>query len=133
MWHPPSDNAHNPMNTHHLKNPCTAHSKQTGMPCKIAALPGTNVCRFHGGLAPQVQAKARQRLLEAADRVAAELVRIAVEGESEAVRVQAARDVLDRAGLSAKVLLEATVTTHDGDADLDRQIAELLTAMDRSE
>jgi hypothetical protein len=113
--------------------PCTAHSKQTGAPCKRNAVPGATVCHWHGGAAPQVQAKARQRILEAADRVAAELVRIALTGESDSVRVQAARDLLDRAGLSAKVMLEATVTTHDGDAELDRAIEALLERMAANE
>ena len=40
---------------------CTAVSKQTGKPCKLKAIPGGTVCRFHGGAAKQVKAKAAVR------------------------------------------------------------------------
>lgn len=43
---------------------CTAHTK-TGPQCRNWAIPGGNVCRLHGGRAPQVQAAARRRLQEA--------------------------------------------------------------------
>ena len=44
---------------------CTKRSKQTGEPCKLPEVPGTGACRFHGGAAPQVAAKGRERVLEA--------------------------------------------------------------------
>jgi hypothetical protein len=37
---------------------CTAISKQTGNQCKRKAIPGGTVCRYHGGGAQQVKAKA---------------------------------------------------------------------------
>ena len=40
---------------------------------------GGVVCRWHGGAAPQVQAKARQRLLAAVDPMAARMVEIALD------------------------------------------------------
>lgn len=46
------------------KNPCTATAKSTGLPCQRPATPGAAVCRFHGGAAPQVRAKAQLRLVE---------------------------------------------------------------------
>lgn len=82
---------------------------------------GATVCANHGGKAPHVVAKARLRLLEAADPVAAELVRLALKGESEAVRVQAARDVLDRAGLKVAERLDLT-----GSVDVTSSLAELM-------
>ena len=82
-----------------LSNPCTAH-KKSGAACKQPAIPGGTVCRYHGGSAPQVIAKARARIIEAADKVAARLIKIATDKDSsEAAAVQAARDLLDRAGL----------------------------------
>lgn len=81
---------------------------------------------MHGGAAPQVKAKASQRLLAAADSVAGELVRLALGADSEAVRVQAARDILDRAGLAARQLVSAEVTHHEVNSDLDAEISELM-------
>lgn len=64
------------------------------------------MCRAHGGAAPQVIAKARKRLSLAADRMAMELLWIATGADSEAVKLAAIRDTLDRVGLSAKRELE---------------------------
>jgi len=52
---------------------CTATASSTGERCKQPAIPGGNVCRFHGGAAPQVEQKAQERLDEMADSVTAEL------------------------------------------------------------
>jgi len=52
---------------------CTATASSTGERCKQPAIPGGNVCRFHGGAAPQVEAKAQERLDQMADSVTAEL------------------------------------------------------------
>lgn len=40
---------------------CTAHSAATGQPCKKTPIVGGNVCRNHGGGAPQVKAAAAAR------------------------------------------------------------------------
>ncbi|WP_435075296.1 hypothetical protein [Halorubrum sp. HHNYT27] len=52
---------------------CTATAKSTGDRCKQPAVPGGNVCRFHGGSAEQVQKKAQERLDEMADATTAKL------------------------------------------------------------
>lgn len=49
---------------------CTAATKATGNRCKRRPIPGGTVCVKHGGGAPQVQAKAAERLL--ADRLVME-------------------------------------------------------------
>jgi hypothetical protein len=43
---------------------CSAHAR-TGEQCKRSAVLGAIVCRYHGGLAPQVRAAADRRLAEA--------------------------------------------------------------------
>jgi hypothetical protein len=40
---------------------CKAISKQTGKQCKRKAIPGGEVCRYHGGSARQVKVKAAIR------------------------------------------------------------------------
>jgi hypothetical protein len=80
---------------------CVAHT-HAGQPCRRYAVRGANVCRVHGGAAPQVVAKARERLALAADTMAKMLLGIASGAESEAVKLAAVKDALDRAGVPAK-------------------------------
>lgn len=80
---------------------CTAR-RVDGEPCRRFAIKGGTVCRTHGGAAPQVVAKAKVRLQNAADLMARELLNLVTGAESEAVKLAAIRDALDRAGVSAK-------------------------------
>lgn len=83
------------------------------------------MCQVHGGSAPQVRAAAKRRLLEAADEVAAILVRIAIsEDTDERVRLQAIRDLLDRAGIMTPKTVEV-VTIDAIDAEIRRLEEEL--------
>lgn len=81
-------------------NRCVAH-KKTGERCKNAAILGATVCRFHGGAAKHVKRAARARLENAADLMAKQLLGIALTADSEAVKLAAIKDSLDRAGLKA--------------------------------
>lgn len=88
---------------------CSARKKD-GTPCRRAPINGASVCRVHGGAAPQVVAAAKRRLMEASKDMAALLMRIAEdEAVPPAVRLGAIRDVLDRAGVTAKTEVEITV------------------------
>jgi hypothetical protein len=79
---------------------CTAKSKRTGERCRQFAMENQNVCRAHGGKAPQSLAAAKRRLAEAADPAAARLVAEMSTGDRSFDRIKAAAAVLDRAGIT---------------------------------
>ncbi|WP_236738523.1 hypothetical protein [Mycobacteroides abscessus] len=72
---------------------------------------GTTVCPTHGGKAPQVQAAARRRLAEATDRMARELLKMAVDPNvNDAVKLKAMTEALDRGGVTTKAVATVEVT-----------------------
>mgnify|MGYP000953443362 CR=1 FL=1 len=88
---------------------CNAKSKQTGDRCKRPRVPGAMVCRYHGGAAPRTIAKAKERLLAAADPAAAYLAEtVKNKRASDADRLKAALGILDRAGYAPKQAIEHT-------------------------
>jgi hypothetical protein len=73
---------------------------------------GSNVCRAHGGAAPQTRAKAQRRLDQAADGLVQRLLGFALDGEvADREALLAIRDALDRAGITAKYALELSAAT----------------------
>lgn len=91
---------------------CSARAKSTGRPCTRRAIRGGTVCIVHGGRAPQVKAKAEERI-KALVNPALLLIEEYLDhvGDPDypvppAVRLNAARDILDRAGYSATHRLE---------------------------
>jgi hypothetical protein len=52
-----------PRHDEHQPVKCKAQSKRTGMRCRAWSIHGGEVCKNHGGQAPQVKAKAAQRLV----------------------------------------------------------------------
>lgn len=88
---------------------CSAR-KTSGDPCRRRPINGGTVCASHGGRAPQVKAAAQRRILAAADRAAAAVVTLMEDRATpHAVKLAAARDLLDRAGLSARAELTVDV------------------------
>lgn len=101
---------------------CSATNRH-GQPCENPAREGTNVCRNHGGNAPQVQRAAKLRLVELIDPAIATLAREMAKAEKSNDRQNAANSILDRAGVPRR----AEVSTDDARALL---AARLLQARD---
>src|SRR4051794_22299579 len=88
---------------------CVAR-KRDGTPCRGRPLDGANVCRMHGGAAPQVRRKAQERLALASDIVVVKLLALAFDANTpDAVKLAAMKDVLDRAQVSGKTTIEVEV------------------------
>lgn len=90
---------------------CRARSKQTGEPCKLYAVPGALVCRFHGGRAAQVQRKAADRLAEQAAAEAAHRLAVMVDTTPE----QALLDEVKRAAGMVAFYQARIVEIDEGD------------------
>lgn len=82
--------------TDHKAPRCKARSKTTQSPCKQPAIPGGTVCRYHGGAAPQVKAKAQERLLAIQFPAIARLAQLVEQVEYPSTAMAAVKDVLDR-------------------------------------
>jgi hypothetical protein len=69
---------------------------------------GQRVCRFHGGASKASRSAAQRRLLEAADPLVAELIRIALDKKSDDDRkLRAIMDALNRIpGLNARHVID---------------------------
>jgi len=100
--------APDPMSTHvggdtlHGRQRCKAHSKQTKQQCGRTAIDGGTVCRYHGGKAPQVQAKALERLMALQHPAITRLAELIVQREYPSVSIAAVKDALDRTMGKAK-------------------------------
>jgi len=83
-----------------------------GAPCKGQAILGGTVCRMHGGAAPQVKAKALERLEAYQDRAIDRLFTLVDQVEYPSVAIAAVKDVLDRTmGKAAETM---AITGKDG-------------------
>lgn len=91
---------------------CTARSKRSGIRCKRPPIAGGTVCRMHGGAAPQVKAKALERLEAYQDRAIDRLFTLVDQVEYPSVAIAAVKDVLDRTmGKAAETM---AITGKDG-------------------
>lgn len=88
---------------------------RSGERCRNWARRGGVVCNYHGGAAPQVKSKARERLQMAADGLTKRLLGFA-SGDVDApayVSLQAVQDALNRAGLQAVSQVEVGIKPYD--------------------
>lgn len=74
---------------------CTA-TRRNGEQCGSKPIRGGNVCRMHGGGAPQVKAKAERRLAALQIPAISRLSELMQQKEFPSTAYQAVRDVLDR-------------------------------------
>jgi vacuolar-type H+-ATPase subunit E/Vma4 len=117
---------------------CTAHSSRTGLPCKRNAIRGGTVCRSHGGAAPQVKAKAAERIEQLLDRffdrLSESLGGMTTEQiealKSDAHQIKALTDSVvklseHREVLEGRTAKRSEVTVNE-QSDFDREIAALV-------
>lgn len=73
-------------------------------PCWNWPMKGSTVCLYHGGGPERVRKKAMERLLSGVDAATGELLKVALNPDTEdKVKVQAINSILDRAGLRGGV------------------------------
>ncbi len=92
---------------------CSAR-KTNGEPCNASPIRGGNVCRMHGGSAPQVKAKAQERLQRGVPAMLRMLNELASDEDvPPGVRLNAIRDWLDRAGVDRKIEIELSSSSFE--------------------
>lgn len=84
---------------------CTAN-RSNGESCKAQAIRGGNVCRVHGGSAPQVREKAAERLAALVDPAIGVLAASMRQKKDKRLALTAATDVLNRNNLTGKQQIE---------------------------
>src|SRR5262245_15545216 len=95
-----------PMTQVHPMERCKANSR-SGQRCANRSMRGQQVCHMHGGKSPQALAKAEDRLRDLVHPAISRLAQLIDSAESDAVKLAAVRDVLDRAGYKAPDKLQA--------------------------
>lgn len=78
-----------------MERQCTAH-RTSGEQCRKVAIRGGTVCASHGGSAPQVKLAAEERLKAMVEPALVELERIMRWADTDAVKLSAVKDILDR-------------------------------------
>ena len=86
---------------------CTA-KRSNHESCKAKAIRGGNVCRVHGGAAPQVRRKAAERLAAMIDPALAVLAATLRQKIDKRLSLSAAGDILNRNSLNGKQHVEVS-------------------------
>ncbi len=103
---------------------CTASLKRDGSQCRREAVPGANVCKSHGGLAPAVQAAAAARIQMSVDDAAKKLLAMVEDPQVEArEKIKILHDLLDRGGLAPTSKHLVGIVTEDPIEKLFRELA----------
>ncbi len=88
---------------------CVARNRH-GNPCRLAPVKGAAVCHKHGGSAPQVRRKAAERIANASDIAVLQILALMQAPDTpSAVKLAAAKDLLDRADVKGKTTVELEV------------------------
>lgn len=101
-----------------MEGRCTATNRQGGR-CKRYPIPGGYVCKMHGGGAPQVQAKAIERLKELLPKAVIRMDKLLDRDEYPSVQFQAAKAVIEFSEGKATERIEAKVTSVSNLSDED--------------
>lgn len=110
-----------------IRRQCTAHNR-AGERCGLRPIPGGNVCKWHGGGAPQVKQKAQERLAALIEPAITRLSELLAQKRDVKVALGAAKDILDRNDLTGKVKVEqsgaVTLTVERVIVEAPRQLDE---------
>lgn len=106
---------------HPMSQRCTATSKAKGIQCGRTAILGGTVCRYHGGAAPQVKAKAAERMKALAPTAVTTLQTLMAREEYPTVQLGAAKYVYDQAEGTA---IERHEQQHSGTIVFRHELAE---------
>lgn len=106
---------------------CTA-VKANGERCKRWSLRGAKVCPSHGGRLPSVREHAaatveaaRLRIIDLSDEAVDVISDLMLNATADKIRLDAARDLLDRAGIKGAVEIDVTVEQVASPAERARQ------------
>lgn len=110
---------------------CTA-IKKDGNRCRRFSLRGTNVCIKHGGQLPDVQAHAKAvveaaklRIYGLTDEAIDVVYDLMQNSSADKIRLDAAKDLLDRANVKGPQEVEVTVKSEESPAEkIRRRLAE---------
>ena len=100
---------------------CKAKSKQSKKRCRKQAINGGTVCAMHGGAAPQVKRKAKERFQELVAPAINRLEKIINDPQvSPGAAIAACRDIIDRAGHKPTEQLQVVEPVEVNDPGRDR-------------